>query len=530
MSITSFAFIIFCFITLIVYYLISKKYQWVVLLISSIGFYLIVSINGFVFIIITASTIYLATYLMQRISEKKAAFLKENKATLSNEQRTSYKNKTKKKKKAIMLSVLILNIGILCFFKYFHFAIDTTNSILSLLGLRQLKDTLEFIIPLGISFYTFQAVGYLLDVYWEYYCAEKNYFKTLLFVTFFPQITQGPISNFEQLSKELFAEHDFSYDNYSRGFQRMLWGFMKKMVIANSIAPWVKDVFANYSHYSGASSLIGIFMYSIQIYADFSGYMDIMCGLCEMFGIKLAENFERPYFSKSIAEYWRRWHITMGAWFKKYIYYPVAMSKWNRSIAKKSRGLGKHFSETLPATIALLITWTATGLWHGASWAYIVWGLVNGVFIIISLWLEPSFIFVRKKLRINVDNYLWKTFQVARTFILISFIKVIPEVGTLSEGLGLIKRSFVLSSIPNSFKELFPFVQGDKPIWQIGIVLLLIIVWIVSSFLQRKKSIRDYFAKVPIWCRMAILLVIFFLIVLIGVPASKEGAFLYESF
>ncbi len=529
MTITSFAFLTFCFLTLIVYYIVPKRAQWVVLLFSSIIFYLIISVNGIFFVLLTASTIYLSARLMQSLSDQKKLYLKQNKQLLSKEQKTQYKEKIQRKRRIILVLTLLLNIGILCFFKYCHFAINSSNSILILFGFEPIEDNLNLIIPLGISFYTFQSIGYLVDVYWEYYSAEKNYFKALLFVSFFPQMTQGPISDFEQLSKELFSEHSFTYNNYSRGFQRMLWGFMKKMVIANILAPWVKDVFANYHSYIGLTAFIGIFMYSIQIYADFSGYMDIMCGYCEMLDIKLAENFQRPYFSKNVAEYWRRWHMTMGAWFKKYIYFPVAMSNWSRKLGKKTIGFGKHFSETFPATIALLITWTATGLWHGASWAYIVWGIVNGIFIILSLWLEPIYAFLREKLHINEANSLWRVFQVIRTYVLVSFIKVIPEVGTLSQGLGLIGRGFSEHTITSSFSTLFPFLAGEN-LLKIAIAIFMLILWIILSFLQRKKPIRNYFAKLPLWLRMAALLAIFFIIVVVGIPASKEGAFLYEAF
>ena len=519
----------FCFITLIFYYSAPKKAQWIVLLVASIGFYLIMSLHGAVYVLITASTIYLSARILQTIGNRGKQYLKENKETLTKEQKKQVKAKTQKKRKLVLIAALLLNLGILCFFKYCHFAISTANSILSLWGVSPIEDTLNILVPLGISFYTFQAIGYLVDVYWEYYAAEKNYFKSLLFVCFFPQMTQGPISNFEQLSGELFSAHAFSYENYSRGFQRMLWGFAKKMVIANILSPWVKDVFANYSQYSGITAFIGVLMYSIQIYADFSGYMDIMCGLCEMLGIRLSENFERPYFSKSIAEYWRRWHMTMGTWFKKYIYFPIAMSSWSRKLGKKTVRLGKHFSETLPATIALLVTWAATGLWHGASWAYIVWGLVNGFFLIMSLWIEPVYISARKKLKINENAFVWHLFQVIRTYILVSFIKVIPEVGSLSDGLGLIKRCFTGLSLPTSIGALFPFFK-ESSVLDIGSMIVLTIVWVIFSIIQRKKQIRDYFAKIPLLLRLAFLVALFFIILIVGIPASKEGAFLYASF
>lgn len=539
MSITSFGFVLFLFATLIIYYIVPKKVQWVVLLISSIAFYLLSSFSGVIFVLITAGSIYGATIFMNEISEKQKRYLRENKGNLSNEEKNAIKAKNKKRRKLLLICTLILNFGIMCVVKYSHFAVDSINSLLSLAGGNLLNNEFSLIVPLGLSFYTFQSTGYLINIYWENYKPEKNFFKLLLFVSFFPQMTQGPISEFEQLSNQLFSEHKFSYKNYSWGFQRMLWGFAKKMVIANTLSPWVLDVFTNYNQYSGLTTLIGAFMYSIQIYADFSGYMDIMCGYCEMLGITLTENFERPYFSKSIAEYWRRWHITLGAWFKNYIYYPIAISKWNRNLGKKlSDKFGKSVGKNLPATLALIAVWLTTGLWHGASWAYIAWGGVNGLIIIFSMWMEPIYGKMKSALHIREDKWLWRAFQTIRTFILVTFIKVLPEVGTLSQGFGVWQRIITERSIPKSLQELLPFlyienVFDNSPIdiRRIAfIVVFLTALLFVFSILQRKHPVREYFNKIPIVIRIFLLIIMFFIICAVGILASKEGAFMYAGF
>ena len=534
MSITSLTFLIFIFGTLVLYYLVPKKIQWLMLLLASGIFYLSYGIKSIIYVLITATTIYAATRWMDSISKKQKAFLSENKGILSKDEKAAYKKKNKQYRKAIMLTALLINIGILCVFKYFHFALEQVNGIASWFGGRGIEDTFSLIVPLGISFYTFQSIGYLLDVYWEYYESEKNYFKVLLFVSFFPQMTQGPISDFSVLSKELFSEHHLDYKNYSWGFQRMLWGFMKKMVIADTLAPYVKDVFSNYSDYAGVAVLIGAFLYSIQIYADFSGYMDIMCGYCEMLGIRLTENFMRPYFAKSIAEYWRRWHISLGTWFKKYIYYPIGMSNWSRNLAKNSKEkFGKHFSVTMPATIALVVTWLATGLWHGASWAYIAWGLLNGLFIIFSLWMEPVYDKWKSALKINESKRIWKAFQVIRTFLLVTFIKVLPEVGTLSDGLGLWKQVFTDHTIPKSLHQILPFIDWSLNIDKINFALAMgcTALLLLASLLQRKKPIREYFNRVPMILRTVVLAGLTILIITFGVQASwgAEG-FMYANF
>ena len=534
MSITALSFVLFLAVTFTLYYLIPKRFQWCVLLAASVYFYLCGGVKSAIYLFTTATTIYFATIALQKLTDTRKQYLKENKASLTKEEKTAYKAGIQKKRRGIMLAALLLNIGFLCVFKYLHFALAQLNQLLTLLGGNRIEDTFQLIVPLGISFYTFQAVGYLLDVYWENTVPERNYGKVLLFVSFFPQITQGPISDFETLSGELFAEHEFSYKNYSWGFQRVVWGFFKKMLVANVLSAYVNDVFANYAAYSGITTLIGAFMYSVQIYADFSGYMDIMCGYCEMLGIRLTENFDRPYFSKSVAEYWRRWHISLGAWFKKYIYYPIGMSSWSRKLAKAGKErFGKHVGDSFPATIALLVVWTCTGIWHGASWAYITWGLLNGVFIICSVWMEPLYATVRTKLHLQDTSRLWNAFRLIRTFVLVTFIKVLPEVGTLSDGLGLWWNILTNWSIPKSAGELLPFVDLSL----IGHILNLLfctvgtVCMFVVDCVRYKNPMRVYFNRLPGVVRQIILAGVMVLIASFGVRASVGvGGFLYANF
>ncbi len=528
MSITSLLFITFIVLMLLPYYLAPVKKQWIVLLIASIIFYLSIGSWRIIYIIITSSSIYVATRWIDCISGKTKEYLSINKATLTKEEKKLYKEKTRNQRKWVMIATLVLNFGILCVFKYCHFAIEQANTLLSFWGNSTIDNSFNIIAPLGISFYTFQATGYLVDVYWGNCTVQKNYFKTLLFVSFFPQITQGPISDYNQLSEQFFKEHKFEYENYAMGFQRVIWGLFKKLVVANMISSYVVDVFENYSQYTGITVFIGALCYSVQIYADFSGYMDIMCGICKMFDIKLAENFIRPYFSKSIAEYWRRWHITLGEWFKKYIYYPIGVSKWNRNLGKKcSARFGKHVGSTIPASVALVVVWLTTGFWHGASWSYIAWGGVNGLFIIASLWLEPVYQKTKGILHIKEDTYWWKVFSVLRTFILVTFIKVLPEVGTLKEGFGLWMRIFTEHSIPQSFHELLPFVDQKLDFLVIIFGILLIFV---LSMIQRKISLLKWFNKFPLIIRCTGLIVLLLLVITFGIAVNGGGGFMYAQF
>jgi D-alanyl-lipoteichoic acid acyltransferase DltB (MBOAT superfamily) len=308
----------------------------------------------------------------------------------------------------------------------------------------------------------------------------------------------------------------------------MLWGFFKKMVIADRAAPLVQTAFAEYASMNGNNVLLGAFLYSLQIYADFSGYMDIVCGLCQILGIELTENFERPYFSKSVAEYWRRWHMSLGAWFKTYVYYPVAVSRFaKKCTALGTNAFGRTFGKTVGASIALIVVWFATGFWHGASWAYITWGGVNGLAIILSLWMEPLFAKAKTACRINELGFAWRAFATLRTFFLVTLIKVFPEVGGFQAGLGYWKHCFTNWNLTLGKSLLYPITsRNDLLILGIGAVLMF-----VTSLMQRKGSIREQISRWPAFVRYAIFVALFFAIVLLGIPTQNAGGgFLYAQF
>ena len=263
MSLISFKFLLFCILLILVFFLAPKKVQWLVLLIFSLIFYALAGIENSIYIVITALTAWAGALWLESVSKKTKQYLKEKKDDLSLEQKSLLKKKAKRKKKLILAAVLILNFGLLCVFKYANFAIEQINSIIKIFEADNTISPISLIIPLGISFYTFQTMGYLVDVYWEKNEACKNPLKMLLFTSFFPQITQGPISNYQQLSTQLFASHNFDYHNWVYGTQRMIWGFFKKIAVADLLSPYVSSVFMNYSEYTGITVLIGIFFYSI---------------------------------------------------------------------------------------------------------------------------------------------------------------------------------------------------------------------------------------------------------------------------
>ncbi len=533
MDLLSLRFLLFCAIVVIAYFALPKRAQWWVLLAASMVFYLSGGVRNIVFVLITATTTYAATHLMQRLADGQKVWLKEHKDLVSKEEKNAHKAKVLRQRRIVLVVTLLINFGLLGYFKYLHLIVSTVSRILSGFGGAGITDIWELIVPLGISFYTFQTMGYLIDVYWKKVEPEKNYLKVLLFVSFFPQMTQGPISDFKALTTELFTRHSFTYHQFAWGAQRMIWGFFKKLVIANLLAGYVGDVFANYSQYTGLTVLAGAFMYSIEIYADFSGYMDIICGFCEILGIHLTENFNRPYFSKSVAEYWRRWHITLGVWFKTYIYYPVAMLKPNQRLGRWAKQHfpkhGKMIGDTLPATIALVVVWLVTGLWHGASWGYVVWGGVNGIFIIFALWMEPVCTRWKQHLGIRENGFAWRAFTVIRTFVIVTFIKVLPEVGTLRDGIGLWARIFASGRLPHSFAEFLPFVESKTALLVVALGTLLIFI---TSLIQRKQPIRQWLEDHTNYvARIALFAALFLVIMLWGYPTIAEtGGFMYAQF
>ncbi len=531
MNLISSEFLCFIVLLLISYFLVPRRFQWWVLLAGSLIFYTWSGPRNLVFIGLTALTSWAAGLLMDRIQNDHKQYVAAHKQELDRDAKKELRRKALLKRRAVMAAALVFNFGMLCVFKYLHFLIAQINGILAMFHGGAIVDTWQLIAPMGISFYTFQTMGYVIDVYWQKVPAEKSFPRMLLFTSFFPQVTQGPISDFTELTGELFAEHTYTYRNFSWGAMRMMWGFFKKMVLANSLASYVQDLFVNYPSYTGIAALIGAFGYSIQIYADFSGYMDIICGYCEILGIRLTENFQRPYFSKSIAEYWRRWHSSLGRWFRTYLYYPIAVAKWNRELGSRmEKRFGKAFGRALPASVALVAVWLTTGLWHGATWAYIAWGGVNGLFIIFSLWMEPVYANWKEKLHIPEESFWWRAFQVCRTFLLVTLIKVLPEVGTLKQGLGLWKQIFTNHTVPRYFAMLVP--MAHKSYVQFLFICLGTVLLFAVSLIQRRQPVRQWLCdRVPYLVRILIFVLMFIVILYIGVPlVESTGGFMYAEF
>lgn len=433
-------------------------------------------------------------------------------------------------KKKLMAWSLAANFGIWIVLKYSAFLIANLDVLLEQLRIPVIPVP-EFLLPLGISFYTFVAMGYCIDIYRGKYQAEKNAGRFILFITFFPHIVQGPFSRFDSLSSSLFQEHKFSFDRMCQGGLRILWGMFKKLVVANKISIVVGTIYGDIVTYNGMFIWVAIFLFVIELYADFSGYMDIAIGVSHILGIRLQENFRQPFFAKSIEEFWRRWHMTLGAWFRDYVFYSISMSKKAQGFGKKCKSVvGVSTARLIPSYIALFFVWTATGLWHGANWTFLVWGLMNLIIIAVSMQLQGVYAKIRKKLHIRLENKGWQLFQMVRTFMLFCFMEMFSEAESVGKAFAMC-RSMITFEHWTYIKNpllFFPALDVlDLSVIVVGILLMLA----VDIMKEKQLGIFQVLDRVPCVLRYAGYVSILYAIILFGeIGGSMSGGFMYAQF
>ena len=530
MLFTSYGFIGFLIIVFTIYYLLKGDWQWLFLLLASYIFYFLADPRYLIFIAVTTVTTFFAA---KKISDKKEAFegwFKEHKKEYEKEERKALKAKEHSIEKKIFLACLLFNLGILAVTKYTNFTIANINSILSTFGRADGISFVDLIIPMGISFYTFQSMGYLIDVFNGKFKAQDNLFKFALFVSFFPQLVQGPISRYADLSETLYAEHRFNWQQVSFGLERILWGFFKKLVIADRILVAVQAIIADPDTYNGFYAFAGAMFYALELYADFTGGIDITIGVAETMGIKVTENFIRPYFSKNIKEYWNRWHITMGTWFTDYIFYPISASQFMMKLSKKSRArLGNNLGKRVPVYLSSFIVWFTTGIWHGASWNFIVWGLGNFVVIMISQELEPLYRKFHSRFHVDGTSY-WRLFQVIRTVLIMSSLRMFDcyrDVPLTFKMLGSIfTESSLVQLTPAAFTGM-GITGFDYAVVFVGMLIL-----IAVSLIQRSGSVRVKIANCAAPVRFIIWYGLFMATLIFGAYGIGYSAsqFIYNQF
>lgn len=527
MLFNSLAFFIFLAITLLVYYLVPKKAQWAILLGASLVFYVSFSWKSLFFILSTILTVWGAGKLLAKLDAKQSTYLQEN-PDIEREEKKKFKNSIRKKKKLVLVLTILFNFGILFFLKYANFFIFNFQSLFELCGWKQNRLVLNVILPLGISFYTFQSIGYLIDVYWGKVEAEQNVFRLGLFISFFPQIIEGPISRFSELDGQLKEKHNFDYKKVTQGMQLILWGLFKKMVIADALAPCVNYMFDNALFINGAQTIIGTLAYLLQDYADFSGCIDIARGSSECFGITLPQNFNHPYFSFTIPEYWRRWHITLGTWFKDYIFYPLSISKFSIKFGKFCKKFMKNFGKQMPAIFGLIVVWLTTGLWHGASWNYVLWGLYYGIIIILGIIFEPLTKKIKEKLKINDKSKFYKAFQWLRTMFLLAIGRIIFRANTISDSFTLIGSLFDFKNYSLTDTEFKELVVSLAPCIVAMISSIILFVVDLISEKHPEQSIRDMIDKKPTYKKYFIFLSLLLIVLIFGCYGPSFTAIDFE--
>ncbi len=525
MSYNSFQFVVFFAVYLIIYLLMPRRWmKQMVILIGSIIFYL--SMGGYnllAVIIGTSIIVYGASRWIERIY---GAYDKEKDGLAPKEQAALFATYKKKTIKVLLLAFLFI-IGTLIYTK--------VGGLLGWSKVDEISQIIPFrtyLVPIGLSYYTFSAVGYLLDIYWKKVTPEHNYIKLLMCMVYFPHIVQGPISRYNKLIKEFDNLPGFSYQRICFGVQRMLWGFFKKLVIADRITQYTSVIYGEPNSYVGVEVALAVFLGVIELYCDFSGCMDIVIGASETMGITLDENFQRPFFSKSAAEFWRRWHITLGTWFKDYIYMPIAM---NPHFMKKSMNVRKKFGnrmgQVFSSAIPLLFVWLLTGLWHGTGKNYVVWGLYWGTLIILGTILAPDFKKLRDKLKIAPDSANLRLFQMVRTFLIFGGGRMLTVTGSLGGCLAMVKQ--ILTDF--QFSNLFSGAIYEHGIEKHGLMILalaMFLVWLVELLQEKGIHIRESISNQSIAVRWLVfygLIMVTLYFGIYGVGYSTSG-FAYAQF
>ncbi|MBO7600617.1 MAG: MBOAT family protein [Lachnospiraceae bacterium] len=470
MAFNSFRFLIFFPIVTILYYAIPKKLKPVWLLFASYFFYMSWNPKYAILILISTVITYLSGILLS-------------------------KNENGSLRKWIVFGSFFVNLSILFFFKYCNFMLDNINAVLRIFNGQNVTNPFSFILPVGISFYTFQALGYTVDVYRKKTEAEKNFINYALFVSFFPQLVAGPIERSTNLLlqiKKVTKEKMFDYEKFVKGFTLMCYGMFMKVVIADRISIFVDGVYSSLQNAGLVETMAAAAAFSIQIYCDFGGYSLIAIGAANVMGFDLCENFNAPYFADSISDFWHRWHISLSTWFKDYLYIPLGGSRCSK--------IRKYFN--------ILVTFLVSGLWHGADWTYVFWGGLHGVFQIVGDILKPVKEKVNGLLKTDTSVFSYRFGRIAVTFILTSLAWV-PF------------RASNFSDVTLFFKDMFTrpdfWVLTDGSIFNYGlsrpeatilfISLLILLVFDIIKY-KMNMTIGDFLYKQNLWFRWAVLILI----------------------
>ena len=505
LDIFSLSYVCFLAASLVLYYgvgRIAPRFQWIVLLGVSIAFYGIVGTWPMLsFMLITALSTWAGARWMHSLATTAKQQRKEAKGR---DAKKAIKAAFARRRRWVLIGVFAVCLGMLGYLKYW-------NTILYNFDLAESTTSLGIVLPLGISFYMFSSLGYVMEVYNEKLVPEPNFARYFLFVSWFPQIIQGPINRFAEISGQLFASRHASWDGMRRGLLRLCFGLLKKYAIANVLISNYQTIIGVVDGSTAAPVILtGILLYSFQMYADFSGGIDMVEGVSELFGVEMAQNFRQPYFSTSLADFWRRWHMSLGHWMKSYVFYPLAVCGPMRRLNKRAtEALGKQTGRTISACVANIIVFFVVGLWHGAELHYLAWGIYNGVMIALADLFAPAFDRLAERLHVNREATAHHVFAIVRTFVVVSIGRYFDCIIGVKNCFACLKATVTnlvpLSSVQSLLEGqgvTFPQTLGFAPValWALAVVC------VVDVLYERGHDVRSELLNLRFPVRAAIYL------------------------
>ncbi|MFH2036260.1 MAG: MBOAT family O-acyltransferase [Candidatus Zixiibacteriota bacterium] len=482
MLFNSLQYLIFFPLVVAIYFSIPHKYRWAMLLAASYYFYMCWKAEYIILIIVSTLIDYFAGIQMGKKSNKKS-------------------------RKLYLLLSLFSNLGLLFAFKYFNFFSDSMREIFHTFNLFYNMPLFNVLLPVGISFYTFQTLSYTIDIYMGKREPERNLGIFALYVSFFPQLVAGPIERSTRLMPQFFEKHNFEYQRVADGLKLMLWGFFKKVVIADSAAVVVNQIYNNPHDYTGLPIWIATYLFAIQIYCDFSGYSDIAIGSAQVMGFKLMDNFRIPYYSKSISEFWKRWHISLSTWFRDYLYIP----------------LGGNRVSKLRWYPNLMITFVVSGLWHGANWTFVIWGGLYGTYLILSILTEKFRTGIYERLKISQTGFGARLFKMFVTFHLVCFAWIFFRANSVGDAFYLISNLFT-----NLEFKLGGYYLG-LPRFDLFTLIIAIMMMEAVHLVQRKADFRIVLSAKPQWVRWSFYYATIICIIFLG-AFNNSSQFIYFQF
>ena len=511
MLFNSAAFLIFFPVVTTVYFLLPHRFRWLLLLAASCYFYMAFIPKYILILVVTITVDYFAGLGLEK-----------------------FEGQTKR---WVLIASILTNVGMLAFFKYFNFANENLAALANFIGWNYPIQSLSILLPIGLSFHTFQSLSYTIEVYRGHQKAERHFGYLALYVLYYPQLVAGPIERPQNVLHQLHEEHQFDYPRVTDGLKRMAWGMFKKVVIADRMVRFVTPVYGDPTSYDGPALVLATLAFAIQIYCDFSGYSDIALGSAQVMGVKLMKNFDHPYFARSISEFWRRWHISLSTWFRDYLYIPMGGNR-----VSKPRWV-----------FNLFLTFLISGLWHGANWTYIIWGALHGLYFVLSSLTEPFWQRLSALTRLDRLPRLKAAIAMLTTFSLVTFAWIFFRAASLSDALYITRhlvsgwRSYlaqswntIMEALQTPGPGLYPLVDAlfriiepvtKEPRAVLALGALALVILLVVEILQYRGNLLEQLNQKPVYVRRVAYASLLAAILILGTSyASVQQAFIYFQF